>query len=221
MLDALLALLVPPCCGACGAPARVGAALCGACRAALPWLPADLCPRCALPCPCGRRCPAAGAAFLRAWAPLALDGPARALVHALKFDGRPALAETMAAQIAANAPPGLLAGATLTAVPSHRRRSRGRGFDHARLLARALARRTGTARLELLERTGPATRQLGASRRQRRNAVAVAARRAVAGPVLLVDDVHTTGATLDACARALLSAGASEVRAVTYARTLR
>ena len=76
------------------------------------------CQRCGLPAPCGRRCSPAGAALARAWAPVAFEGPARALVHALKFRGALAVADAMAALIVAGAPPGLLAApAALVPVP--------------------------------------------------------------------------------------------------------
>ncbi len=216
---ALVSLVAPPSCVCCGAAG--GDPLCGGCRAELPWLPQGRsCPRCALPLPCGAPCPARRAAFTRAYAPLAHDGPARELVHALKFRGRLALAELMAAQIAANAPRDLLAG-TLVAVPTHPSRRRARGFDQAERLAGALARRTGLPVARCLRRRGQASRQLGATRAQRLGARLDLEVRGMAPPVaVLVDDVHTTGRTLDACARALRSAGAAEVVAVTYARTL-
>lgn len=223
MLDQLLALVVPPRCVACGAPTAAGQRFCRRCHAATPWLGAGVCPRCALPVPCGPPCPARHAAFAAAWSPTAFDGPARALVHALKFHGRTAAADLMAAQIAANAPVGLFPDdAVVVPVPTHAERRRQRGFDHAEILARRLHRRTSLPFLGALTRHGPATRQLGAGRAQRRAAVrgGVGVWRAVAGPVVLVDDVHTTGATLDACARALREAGATHVTAVTYARTL-
>ena len=71
----LMAALAPPACLACRAPlAAAGAPLCVACRRALPWLGGPRCARCGLPAPCGVRCPARGAAFERAWAPLAHAG---------------------------------------------------------------------------------------------------------------------------------------------------
>lgn len=223
MLDHLLALVVPPRCVACGAPTPAGQRFCRRCHAATPWLGAGVCPRCALPVPCGPPCPARHAAFAAAWSPTAFDGPARALVHALKFHGRTAAADLMAAQIVANAPAGLFPdGAVLVPVPTHPQRRRARGLDHARLLTRRVARRTGLRAVEVLVRQGPARSQLGAGRAARWAAVrgGVRAAGAVEDAVVLVDDVHTTGATLDACARALREAGATHVAAVTYARTL-
>jgi predicted amidophosphoribosyltransferase len=219
----LLAALAPPVCPACRAPLPdARAALCVPCRRALPWLTGPRCARCGLPRPCGARCPAHDAAFARAWAPLAHAGPARALVAALKFRGAVPLADLMAAQIAASAPPGLLDGA-LVPVPLHRARRRARGFDQAARIAAALARRTGLPLAPCLRRTGAATRQLGAGRGERLAAgrLAIEARGPVPRRAVLVDDVHTTGATFEACARALRADGAEHVTAVAYVRTLR
>jgi predicted amidophosphoribosyltransferase len=225
VLAELVALFAPPACVACRAPLEPSdAVLCPACRRGLPWLTGPRCPRCALPPPC-RPCPARGAAFARAWAPLEHSGPARALVNALKFEGALALADLMAAQIAAGTPPELLAaggGAGLVPVPAHPARARRRGFDQAKRLAAALSRRTGLPVAACLRRRGPAGRQLGASRRARTapGRIEVAAGGEVPARAVLVDDVHTTGATLDACARALRSRGAEEVAALTYTRAL-
>lgn len=220
----LTAALAPPACLACRAPLREAAAeLCVGCRRALPWLADPRCPRCGLPRPCGVRCPAAAAAYARAWAPLAHDGPARALVAALKFHGALPAARLMAAQMAATAPRDLLAGATLVPVPLHPARLRARGFDQAALLAAALGARLELPVAACLRRDGAPTRQLGADR----DARGAAARRHLLrvhgpapSPLLLVDDVHTTGATFDACARALRAAGARRVGALAYCRTL-
>src|SRR2546423_7936237 len=168
LADELLALVVPPACLACRTPlARAGEVLCAPCRRGLPWLPESPCPRCALPAPC-RPCPAARAPFAAAWAPLAHEGPARALVAALKFRGRLPVADLMAGQIAAGAPPGLLVPpAVLVPIPADPRRRRGRGLDQADRLARALARRTGLPAHAALRRSGSGVRQVGASRAAR------------------------------------------------------
>jgi predicted amidophosphoribosyltransferase len=220
----LTAALAPPACLACRTPCvDANAALCVPCRRALPWLAPRRCARCGLPTPCGACCPARDAAFERAWAPLSYDGPARALVAALKFRGALPVADLMAAQIIASAPSDLLAGATLVPVPLHPARRRARGFDQAALIAAALARRSGRPLVACLRRGGEPTRQLGADRTARHAAAESQLLRA-RGPIpthaLLVDDVHTTGATLDACARALGASGAHHVAAATYARTL-
>lgn len=223
----LAAALAPPACLACRVPlVLAGAQLCLDCRRALPWLPEPRCLRCGLPLPCearSGRCPAATAAFEHAWAPLAHDGPARQLVAALKFRGALPVARLMAAQIAASAPRELLVGAALVPVPLHPQRRRERGFDQALLIARALAARTGLPLNPCVWRDGRPTRQLGAGRAARRQAARghlLHVRGTAPARVVLVDDVHTTGATLDACARVLRVAGAERVAALSYARTL-
>jgi predicted amidophosphoribosyltransferase len=224
MLTELVSLLVPPRCAACRAPGRRAAdVLCATCRRALPWLPGESCERCALPLPCGRRCPARDASFHAAWAAVAYEGAARDVLHALKFRAARPLAAVMAAQIAAGLPASLAAGAeAIVAVPAHPGRRRARGYDPAGLLAGGVARRTGLPLVAALRRGGGATRQLGASRSVRRapGRLDIGALRAAPGEVLLVDDVHTTGATLEACAAALREAGAQHIVAVTWARAL-
>lgn len=222
-LSEALAVLAPPSCPGCGdALLADGAPLCPACVRALPWLPRRTCPRCALPSHRGRACPAAAAAFARAWSPLAYDGVARRLVGALKFRGALPVADVMAAHVAANLPPDLRDQLAIVPVAAQPWRRRRRGFDSADELAGALGRRLGAPVVRCLARRDRHGRQVGASRRQRRreDRLVVELTAAPPGRVLVVDDVHTTGATLDACARALADGGCAQVAAVTYARTL-
>ena len=118
-------------------------------------------------------------------------------------------------------PQGLVATA-LVPVPPQPARARRRGFDPAGALAAALAPRLGLPERACLRRRDREPRQVGATRAQRRRPgrLAIEVRHPPPARVLLVDDVHTTGATLDACARALVAAGCDEVVALTYARTL-
>jgi predicted amidophosphoribosyltransferase len=224
MFDALVSLVAPPRCAACRAPGRRAAdVLCGACRRGLPWLVDPCCERCALPLPHRGGCPARGAPFDAAWSAVAYEGAARDAMQALKFHAARPLADVMAAQVAANAPAALLAqGAALVAVPAHPVRRRARGFDPAELLARSLARQTGLPHAGALRRGGAPSRQLGSDRDTRRAAgrLGFEARGPAPRSAILVDDVHTTGATLGACARALKDAGAERVVALTWARTL-
>src|SRR3954470_22453810 len=104
-LTAAVGLLAPPACAACRGPTR-GEMVCGACLRRLPWLRGHRCPRCALPRH-RQGCPAAGAAFDRAWAPLAYEGAARELVRALKFRAALPVAGVMAPPWPANPPAAL------------------------------------------------------------------------------------------------------------------
>ncbi len=207
MRRALLDLVVAPSCWACREPVAAGV-LCAACERILPWLDRPL-------------TRLRGGPLAAAWAPLAFAGPARDLVHALKFRGAAGVAGAMAAHVTDGIPPFVFArGWTIVPVPAHPGRRRRRGFDHAELLARALARRSELPLLGALERDGgPAALQRGRHRAQRLagEAVSVRARRRVTVPCLLVDDVRTTGATAAACAAALRAAGAPQVVAVSYA----
>jgi predicted amidophosphoribosyltransferase len=230
VLAPLLGLLAPPACLACrrGGDIAPRDALCRDCRIALPWLGPDLCPRCALPVPCGPRCPARDLAFTGAWAAVAYAGPVPALVAGLKERGALVVARLMAAQLAALAPPGHWEGegAALVPVPADPLRRRRRGVDHAARLAAELAPRCGLPVARVLgRRVSRAGRQAGVGRAARladgRLPVTVRGRPSAVPPVaVLIDDVHTTGATLHACAQALRAAGAREVRTVAYARTL-
>ena len=166
----------------------------------------------------------AGSAIARAWAPVAFEGPARAIVHGLKFRGALALADLMAAQMVATAPPQLLsAGVALVPVPTPPGRRRRRGFDHTALLAAAISARTGLEVVDCLQRAGAPARQAGARRDARlaQGRVRISVCKPVPRRPVLVDDVHTTGATLGACARKLKADGAFEVMALAYARALR
>lgn len=205
-LARLLDAVAPPLCAACGAWAGNAEPLCAACRGALRWLGAEPVFLGALPL----------------WAPVAYDGPARTLVRALKFRGAFGAAGVMAAQMAANAPPGFLHG-TLVPVPVHPARRRRRGYNQAERVAAELAGRLGLPLVDCLERCGPAASQVGRGRVARLDGIAGSVRlrpgaRAPAA-ALLVDDVATTGATLLAGAGALRAAGAQRVVAVAYART--
>lgn len=210
LLTRALSLIAPPFCWACGADVAPHEPLCRACRHGLRRLgpePVEL-------------------EGLQTWAAVAYEGPARALVGALKFRGAAGLAAPMAAQIVAGSPPRLLsAGTALVPVPLHPARARRRGFNQAERIAAQIARRTGLALEDCLRRRGPGSaRQLGRSRWERLAAgieAVVELRTGARCPpaALLVDDVITTGATLAACAAALRAAGAERAGAIAYART--
>jgi ComF family protein len=227
LLDMLVSLAVPPVCLACRVPERAGVAVCAACRARLVSLPGTRCARCGAPvvttaprCPeCRRR----ALAFRTAWAPFGYEATARELVAALKVRGATRAAGFMAAEIASRAPAALLRG-TLVPVPSHPARTRRAGMNQAWWLARGLGRVTRMPVADVLERTPGSTPQVGLARRARlmntQNSVR-ARRPPPSGRLVVVDDVYTTGATLDACARALRIRPAAEVVGLTFARALR
>lgn len=223
LLRTLVDLVAPPSCVACRRPPGPLGVLCPACRAGFDWLGPDTCAACGLPEPCGRSCPARGLAFAGAWSPVAYGGPAAALVVGLKEDGVVAAASIMAGQMAALAPPGVLAGGVLVPVPAEPLRRRRRGVDHAAALAMHLGRRRDLPVARVLRRR-PSSRgrraRAGRAQRLDPDRLTIGVRGRVPEVAVLVDDVHTTGATLDACARALLLRGSRKVCAVTYARTL-
>jgi predicted amidophosphoribosyltransferase len=145
------------------------------------------------------------------------EGAARALAHALKYGRRLGLAALGAELMAAACPAADLRG-VIVPVPAAPLRGRWRGFDPAAELALALARLTGLPASDCLRRrSGP--RQVGRVRAERlADPPSVALRRQAPRSVLLVDDVHTTGATLGACAAALRAGGSRRVIALCLAR---
>jgi ComF family protein len=147
------------------------------------------------------------------------DGALRAVIHALKYDGRRSLAAPLAARMRERSD-GLLEGVDMAVpVPLHWRREWERGFNQAEALAMAIGVPVSRA-LRRVRATRSQT-ELPSSQRHRnvRHAFALTGAAAVRGRiVLLVDDVSTTGATLADCARVLKAAGAREVRALTAAK---
>lgn len=224
-LRPLLNVLAPPLCAGCGASAGAAEPLCGGCRRELRWLAPEPVPLAAASGNPRAPAPPALAPALLAWAPVAYEGPARGLVRALKFKGATRAAGAMAAQVAANAPPGWLdPPAALVPVPLHAARARKRGYNQAERLAAALATRTALDVHDCLERAGPRGTQVGRDRAQRLSGISGSVRLAPgrAPPrqrAVLVDDVITTGATLAACAAVLRHHGTTEVVALAYART--
>jgi ComF family protein len=220
---AILDLVYPPRCAACGEPSE-GGPFCAVCAGALDPVPPG-CARCGQPGPdalCGA-CHAAPPAFEAVRAGGLLGGPLAEAIHALKYRNRPALARPLGTWLAARAP--AAAGALVVSIPLARGRRIERGYDQAALLADHFARASGAGARRLravLRRVRETPPQVGRTREERARNVAgafEASGGAVAAKhVLLVDDVVTTGATADAAAAALRRAGARSVVVVALAR---
>ena len=151
------------------------------------------------------------------------EGVLREAIHALKYDGITALAAPLADVMAAYWSRHPMAVDVMVPVPLHRSRLRGRGFNQAARLARGLSDRVGVpVDEEVMVRHRRTAAQVGLDADERTRNVHGAFRcvgtRAAGKDVLLIDDVCTTGSTLEACAVALRQGGAESVRALTVAR---
>lgn len=221
LLAAAVSLAFPPRCASCSAPGR--APLCAACEHAVRWLCDPCCARCGSPAgfetdEC-RDCREPAPAFRRARAAAAYAGPARDALVAFKLLGERRAARRLAAWMLEAA--GALEGDAVAFVPATRASVAARGFNPAEELARRVARGLGLPVVPLLRKVRETADQAGLGRAARRGNLRGAFRARPAPPrVLLVDDVLTTGATADACARALRRAGARQIDVLTFARAV-
>jgi ComF family protein len=233
-LDAVLAVLLAPRCAACAQPLDrpTEGAVCSRCWESILPLTPPLCETCGDPLPAWRvvslplarcaRCRRLGRPVDRARAVGAYDGVLRSIVHAFKYDARRSLAAPLAALMRDRGVEVLRGAELAVPVPLHPARRRERGFNQAEDLAKHIGLPV-FARLRRVRRTSTQA-DLPAARRHAnvKEAFAVdgGAPCLLGRVVVVIDDVSTTGATLDACARALKGAGAREVRALTAARVL-
>lgn len=229
--DALVAALLAPCCACCHEPLARPArgAVCATCWAAIALAVEPLCDICGDTLPGWRhldvmrrctRCIRAARVISVGRSIGPYEGVLREILHALKYRRRRSLARPLG-HLMATAGESVLSGADFVVpVPLHLFRQYARGFNQAAELARHL----GVPVLPALRRTRATVTQtdLPETARQANVCGAFSARgRIPRGSVLvLVDDVSTTGATLDACAEVLLGAGAREVRGLTAARAV-
>lgn len=233
---ALLDFVFPPLCHLCrGHIPRAGRLhVCPPCRESLVAPAHPLCTICGAPFagagedhPCSS-CLIHPPSFDAARASLLHDGPGRALIHAFKYDFRTQLRRPLALLMAER----LTDFVTLhrpdliVPVPLHARRLRSRGFNQALLLAELLGREWGVTLVRHpLKRVRWTEPQINLAAEQRRANVRGAFHVPDAKPVngkrlLLVDDVFTTGSTVEECARVLKEAGASRVLVVTVSRAV-
>jgi len=220
----LLALFFPERCVSCG---QAGSPFCSECQRKVEFVLPPLCPLCGNPSSSElfcQRCQQSAPAIDGVRSVAFFEPPLRQAVHALKYRGLRSLAAPLAGLMAVYWRRDSLPAGVIVPVPLHRSRLRERGYNQAALLARALGAEIGLpVREDWLVRTRATLPQveLDASERKKnvadafqcRNSDAVAGRR-----VLLIDDVCTTGATLESCSLALREAGAQSVWAFTLAR---
>lgn len=220
----VLDLLFPPWCVGCGA---VGSLLCSSCQAALPRLSPPLCVRCGKPLSFGTLC------YECENRPMEIDGirsifrfdgAVRQAILSFKYKNVKALAAPLAQLMKEYLCAHPLPGDVLVPLPLHPRRLRQRGYNQSSLLSVELGKLASLPVVEgslvRLKNTPPQTRTKSAAERQSNVVGAFICRdqRLEGRRILLIDDVCTSGATLDACATALKAAGATSVWGLTLAR---
>jgi ComF family protein len=229
-----LNIALPTLCVACRDPVE-GEGVCADCWAKMSFIAPPYCPRLGIPFVydpgpdmLSMEAIANPPAYARARAAVRYDDVARKLVHALKYQDRTDLAPAMGRWMARAGRELLAEADVLVPVPLHWRRGWSRRYNQSGVLARVIESETSVrVAAEALRRIRPTEQQIGLSRTERasnvQGAFKVAADRqpAIEGRrVVLVDDVLTSGATVDACARALLRAKAAAVDVLVFARVV-
>jgi ComF family protein len=229
-----LDIALPTLCVACREPVD-GEGVCAECWSKLSFIEPPYCPRLGIPFVydpgpelLSMEAIANPPAYARARAAVRYDDVARSLVHALKYQDRTDLAPTMGRWMARAGRELLREADVLIPVPLHWRRGWSRRYNQSGALARVIERHSGVhLASEALRRIRRTEQQIGLSRTQRASNVQGAFKVAperngdVAGRrVILIDDVLTSGATIDACARTLLRAKAASVDVLVFARVV-
>ena len=219
-----LDLLFPQWCIGCG---QEGSVLCSSCRDSLPPIMPPLCPQCGKPQPSGTLCP--GCVSWQAEidgirSPFRFDGLMRQTIHQLKYKNLRALAAPLAKLLNDYLATNPLPGEVLVPVPLHPRRLRERGHNQSLQLAEELSNLISLPVIDdcLIRKhhTPPQARTSSVEERRSNvtNAFTCVNDRLHDKQVLLIDDVSTSGATLNACAAALKAAGAISVWGLVLAR---
>ncbi|HEX4409513.1 MAG TPA: ComF family protein [Xanthobacteraceae bacterium] len=231
-LRAVLDLALPTLCPACRDPVE-GRGLCPACWSKLSFITRPYCERLGIPFIydpgpgiLSMEAIADPPSYQRARAAVRFDEVARALVHSLKYGDRLDLAPMMGRWISRAGSEILAEADALIPVPLHWRRLWARRFNQSAALANTISADSGVPIvLGALKRIKPTAQQVGLSRTERASNLSGAFRvpdtgkAAVVGRhLVLIDDVLTTGSTVDGCARALLRAGAKQVDVLVFAR---
>jgi ComF family protein len=229
-----LDVALPTLCVACREPVA-GEGVCAACWSQLAFIAPPYCPRLGIPFVydpgpdlLSMQAIADPPAYQRARAAVRYDEVAKTLVHALKYQDRTDLAPTMGRWMARAGHELLGEADLLVPVPLHWRRAWSRRYNQSGALAQVIARQTGVkVSRDALCRVRPTQQQIGLSRSERATNVQGAFKVSqdkttdVQGRrVILIDDVLTSGATVDACARALLRAKAAQVDVLVFARVV-
>lgn len=221
-----LDLLFPQRCVGCG---RGGVLICPSCQSSLPIVAPPLCPRCGLPQPSGVLCP--GCVSWQAEidgirSPFRFEGVMREAVHQLKYRNLRTIAVPLVQLLNTYLAGHPVPGEVLVPVPLHPKRLRERGYNQSALLARELSKLTNMPVVAdcLVRQQHTPPQAKTATVEERRSNVAEAFICRNDGlrdkQVILIDDVATSGATLNACAQALKMAGAASVWGLVVAREI-